>query len=157
MLYNRAFDSTTGEDPKITPTKVDWDLTVDGTIDADANWIDKVYATHYECPLDVTIYKTGIVFNENQLNTEYYVRYYKKPTELLDESKELQVPDEYVDVLEEGVNAYIEYSEHGDRQNYLLWKRTELKQFKWAMNKQYRWDDGILNGKKTVYTPYETL
>lgn len=141
MLINRASDSTTGVDPKITPTTVEYDLS---TVDSNANWIDRVYKTKYECPLDVNkIYGTTIVFKKSQLGREYFVRYYKKAADILVETDELQVPDEDIDVLEDGVNAYLEKVQHGSREAFAFWKQNDMKKWQWKNDRQYKWNGGI--------------
>lgn len=153
-LYTRVLDSTTGDDPKITPTTIAWDLTTDGTPDTDANWIDRVYVSQYECPLDVLIYRNTITFKDEHVGNTYYVRYYKTADAIENESDVLDVPDEYVDILEDGVNARIERIEHGSSDAWNFWKQTDLKKFKWAINKQYKWNGGINNGKTQTDSTY---
>jgi hypothetical protein len=136
MFFMRASDPVSGEDLKITPTEI-------STTIADSSYIDRVYSGDYKCKLDVLVQGNTIIFKESQIGNEYSIRYYKKPTELLAETLEMDVLDDWVWVIEEGVCARIEGKVREDRMPWFNWRKTSFKEFKWAMNKQYSW--GKLN------------
>ncbi|MCP5006615.1 MAG: hypothetical protein GY941_22135 [Planctomycetes bacterium] len=133
MRLNRVFDPQTGLDPKITPTTIVYTI-------LDAYDIDRVFQSWEECPLDVEIYQNSVTFKESQLNKEYFIRYYSKPTELLSESTELSIPDDDVDTLYMGVNSKIEYEQYGNPSNWMVWKTDLVPKFQMKMNKNFKWE-----------------
>ena len=138
-MVSLVVDPLTGLDPKITP--VDLVHVID-----DAQKIDRVYKSCYDIPFNLTIEGNTIYFQENMVGKEYFVRYYKKPPKLTSESMELMVPDQYIDVLEDGVELRLESKEHGSKDNWRYWKKNDLPRLQRNLNNNYRW--GKLNGSK---------
>lgn len=127
-------DDTTGDDPKITPASAEHVI-------SDAMRIDRVYKKYYNIPMDVRIQGDTIYFDETHVGQEYYVRYYKKLTELTSEQMELMVPDEHVDVLEQGVELRIASKEHGSYDDWDFWKSRKMPKLKRKLNNNYKWSN----------------
>jgi hypothetical protein len=145
---NLATDPTTNKDPKITPTDAI-------TTIADAQRIDRVYKENFNLPHRVRIQGNVIHFDPNDLGQEYYVRYYERLPELTSELMELSVPEEYIDVLEDGVELRLSSKEHGSKEEFRYWKLRDLPKLQRKLNNDYRW--GKPDGTQTIPTDYGTL
>ncbi len=129
---NKAIDPTTGVDPQITPATAEHVVT-------DALRIDRIYSSDYNVPLKVNIQGDTIYFDENCVGQTYYIRYYKKATELTSEMIELTIPDEYIDDLEEGVLERLAAQEHGSRDGFRYWKKMVMPRVQRKLNNGYKW------------------
>jgi hypothetical protein len=136
-LYNRAFSSVTGGDPKI-------EIVGTETVVEDAETIDRVYSHDYSCPVKGITVVGNTVYSTNQhVGKEYNIRYYLKTPELLSEEDDILVPEEDIDILMLGVNAWLEFVEHGSNESYTFWKERTLKPWQWKLDRQYKWHGGI--------------
>ena len=142
-MYTLVVDDATGQDPIITPTSTEY-------IIPDALRIDRVYQTAFAVASPAKIIGNTIYFTPQQVGQQFYVRWYRKPTPLTSELIPLLVPDEYIDVLEDGVENRLESKEHGSKDNWRYWKKKELPVLQRHLNNNSRW--GILNGTKTIQT-----
>jgi len=140
-----ATDPVTSKDPKITPSSAEH--TIEG-----AQRIDRVYKSNFSLPLQVRIQGDTIYFDPNHVGQEYFVRYYKRPQELTSELMELSVPDEYIDVLEDGVEERLSSKEHGSKEGFRYWKLREMPKLQRKLNNNYRW--GKSDGTKKIPTSY---
>lgn len=132
LNFNKAYDPVTGGDIQITPTQVEHVI-------ADAQSIDRVYSSDYSYPMNLHIFGNTIIFKESDLNTPYYVSYYKAPTEYTSESQTLFIPDQFISILEDGVNARIQFKQHGQLDVWTNWKKYELPNLRRKLNKNYKW------------------
>jgi hypothetical protein len=71
------------------------------------------------------------VHNPGETSDLYHIFYYVKPTEILSDSIQVQVPEIYHDILLDGVMARIGLKEYGDRNNYEYWKREIVAKIYW--------------------------
>jgi len=140
-LYTIATDPATGLDPKLTPDAQEYTI-------EDAMRIDRVYSTAFELPLDVRIVDNTVFFPSELVGQEFYFRYYKKPQELTSELIELLVPDQYIDVLEDGVEERLSSKEHGSKDGWRQWKRYDLPKLRRKLNINYRM--GMSDGTKKI-------
>ena len=124
----RAIDSIDNGDPQFIVDLNTRILTI-----SDAQTIEKVYVDKYseEYPVEAHIQGDTIYFPDSFSSVDVRVKYYKKATEILAEDYDLQVPDEYIHLLEAGVVARIEFMEHGLMDRFDRWRMTDLKRF-WA-------------------------
>ena len=164
-LYTLYTDPVTGEDPVLTPTEVE--TVIDGAMDIEAvytesdcvgpgyrGWHGTNYSEVPYCGDGVEhVYDNVIIFNENALNKEYRVRYYKTPTNILSENTELDVPDRYKRYLEDGVLARMEMQTNGSRDELRNWRRRDLREFWGKLNKQFRFK-GNINEQRKIRTSY---
>lgn len=140
----KIIDPSTGIDYRITIPSASFD--VGGIIiGVTVNHVDKLYSTHYNRPLQgVHAVGSTVKVPVSAVGDEYFVRMYRPANELLDESDEIDVSDEDIDVMIMGINAWIEQIQHGSVRSFQEWKARELKKWKWSkLNKTYNWDGGI--------------
>lgn len=147
-MYTMVTDPTTGLDPKITPTTTEYVI-------SDALRIDRVYKYNFSLPEPVRIVGDTVYFQESRLGQEYSVRYYSKLQELTSETMELSVPDEYIDVLEDGVELRLSSKEHGSKSDFKMWKRDDMARLQRKLNNNYRW--GKPDGTKKISTHYGAI
>ena len=140
--YSTEADGT--KDPQFT---VDVNNEV---IISDAFRIDKVYKSDPTCPLDVKLQGNIVRFVDTLVGSTVRVRYYKKSV-LTGEQNELLVPDQYIDILEAGVTERIAFKEHGDRQNFQLWKKRELTEFWSKVNRDFRFHEDVPQESSNPY------
>ncbi len=144
---NLVTDPATGEDMKITPSATEHVI-------SDALRIDRVYKGNYYNLTDVRIAGDTIYFDPNHVGQEFYVRYYAKMTELTSELMELRVPDEHIDVLEDGVEARLASKEHGSKEEFRYWKSREVPKLRRRLNNNFKWGQDV---KKTVQSGYGAI
>ncbi len=124
------------DDPEFTVDPITKTLVI-----ADASHIQKAYLSDPDIPIETLIQGNTIRFASSFASSIVKVRYYIKATALTSETKELQTPDDQVDVLEDGCIARIEMMEHGDSTKFKMWKQRDLKKY-WALaNINYRMDN----------------
>ena len=61
----------------------------------------------------------------------YYLKYYKSPTAISSVNVNLDVPDEYHDLVIDGVIARIRQIEYGEQQQYLIWRNERVSNEYW--------------------------
>jgi len=74
-----------------------------------------------------------VIFRTNPGDTTetYYLKYYKDPTEISSASINLDIPEEYHDLVVDGVVARIRQMEYGDSQVYLIWRGERVPMEYW--------------------------
>ena len=147
-MYSISTDSATGKDPKITPDAEEYVI-------PDAMRIDRVYKYNFSLPEQVRIVDDTIFFRPEQVGQEYYVRYYKTMPPLTSESQELVIPDQYVDILETGVQERLSYKEHGSQEGWNFWKRRSMPRLQRKLNNNYKW--GLSDGTQKIPSNYGTV
>ncbi len=147
-MYTMATDSATGLDPKITPTTTEYVI-------SDALRIDRVYKYNFSLPEPVRIVGDTVYFQESRLGQDYFIRYYTKLQELTSETMEISVPDEYIDVLEDGVEERLSSKEHGSKEGWRAWKRYDMAKLQRKLNNNYRW--GKPDGTQKISSHYGAI
>ena len=128
----KVTDPTTGCDPLLH-------IVTEVTVIADAQKIDRVYTSNFDVPISVRISGNTIYFKPDQIDSDYYVRYYKKPANIEVESAYLMIPDDVIDLFEDGVRTRMAVKEHGNSDEWILWRRMSLPKIQRRLNYNYRW------------------
>ncbi len=131
-MFTRVTDPLTGSDPFLL-------ITAEVFTIADAQKIDRVYSSDPENPHRVIISDNTIYFNPSDVGQSFYVRYYKKPADLEVETDPLLIPEDTIDILEDGVRARMAIKEHGSSEEWILWRKRSLPTLKRRLNYNYRW------------------
>ena len=74
-----------------------------------------------------------VTFRTNPGDTTevYYLKYYKSPTTISSTAINLDIPDEYHDIVIDGAIARIRQIEYGDSQMYLIWRNERVPAEYW--------------------------
>lgn len=135
LAFNRAIDSSTGKDQYLPTTTDTYRYTIDTSngFDSDALFIESVYpvssppkepaynlsvsnGTDVTTTIGTISGAATVTFcnNPGTTTTTYYVRYYKKPTEVSTQQTNLTIPEAWhIPGVRAGVLAIIESVEHG--------------------------------------------
>jgi hypothetical protein len=133
----RITDPLTGEDPKITfdgAIRI-YDLDVSSGFPEDALTISHVYTTdtsdHEHVRVnDATAAKPCQVITPLNFSGEYFVRSYKKPTNITSTRIEMDVPEKYhFDIIFQAIKGYIEDSEYGESRKLMDFLSPHLPRF----------------------------
>lgn len=71
------------------------------------------------------------VYDPSTTTDLFYTFYYVKPTEILSDSIQVQIPEKYHELLLDGVMARIGKKEYGAEDNYRYWKEKEVPRIYW--------------------------
>jgi hypothetical protein len=128
----KVTDPNTGCDPLLH-------IATEVTVVADAQKIDRVYKSDYYNSLSVRIVGNTIYFPPEYVGSDYYVRYYRKPWSIETEQSDILIPDDIIDMFEDGVRSRMALKEHGNSDEWTLWRRMVLPKIQRRLNYNYRW------------------
>jgi hypothetical protein len=123
----RMFDTTTGKDPVLSTTQGVYSYDIDTTHGFDDNaWrVTLVYSEDSTDPTDAIFYdatpsvSAKVVFKEDPSTSEYYIRAYRFPSELVTETIQLEIPAAYhLSHVFEGLAGMIEKFRSGKSERY---------------------------------------
>lgn len=124
-----------GKDPVLNTTTgvYSYDIdTVNGFLN-NARKIVRVYIEDFDSPEDVTCLDAvgtdpaKVIFKEDPSTTSYYIRAYKKPTEISVEGIAMQIPDEFhFTYVKEGVLGLIEKFRSGKSERWDIFEKLLL-------------------------------
>jgi hypothetical protein len=83
-------------------------------------------------------------FNPGTTTTQYFLKYYIIPTEILSINTNLDIPDQYHDLVIDGVVARIRQVEYGDAEPYLNWKKVRVGEEYWQEANENPVEDGLV-------------
>ena len=157
----RYLDSTTGQNPVLTTEDGVLEYTLDTSLfGADIQFVEHVYdkatsTTCYGKTYDDTLqFRTTkatpnscakVLFSKNPGVKNFEITCYRKPSPLLSESIQLEIPSEYhIPHVYKGVIGLIEMAEHGESNSYQRFLLELLPEMRGQMN----WE----GHNKVVYT-----
>lgn len=160
LMINLVTDTSTGRDPVLTTSDgtYSYEISQANGFPADGLYIVDIYKDVQADP-DYGIYQRSrnyndirfvrgassvnakIIFGFNPGVNDYSVRYYKQPTEITSESISLDVPDEWHELVREGVIAQIQDMEHGKSDAWKRFQEGELPKYWNDMNKDIKYYD----------------
>lgn len=130
--YNRAVDPLTGLDYEIEVVALVHTI-------ADAQAIGFLYTNDETIWTERRVVGNTIYFQDGDIGSKFYVRYYlKRPTYTV-ETQTLVIPDELVSMFEDGCVARMQFKQHGLIDPWIMWKKTELSNLRRMLNNNYRW------------------
>lgn len=155
LEFMRVYTTATGKDPTFTSSSTTfvYEISTANSFPNDAAFVEKVYTSDEDDVEDVIIYPATpstvakIVFKEAP-SGDYYVRYYKKPTQITSTSVQLSVPVQYhMNTVFEGLCGMLEQIDSGMSQRLEKYERELLPKFWNAMNwKPYVFNEDHLRG-----------
>ena len=155
LEFNRSIDTSTGLDHVLTTTTgiYEYEISIANGFTDDALFIESVYTTTDPEPAynyDEDRVEDGedvysvpatrasvakVIFKDDPLGNDFYIRYYKKPTSVSMQYTNLSVPEWWhIKGVRVGVLGIIEEVEHGTSRNWERFEKEVLPNFWNEMN-----------------------
>lgn len=140
----RVVDTSTGKDPVLATTAGTYEYTIDtdNGFSYDAWRVSDVYSSDIFSPSDIISYdatpsaNAKFVFLSDPGSQNYYVRYYRQPTQITSASVQLEIPHQFhVSHVKEGVLGLIEKSDSGKSERWEKFERILLPDISDKLNK----------------------